>query len=183
VLCIDEAQAMPVESLEALRLLSNLETEKFKLLQIVVFAQPEFNALLDGDGLRQLRQRITFNYALPPLDRGGVAGYVAHRLRVAGYRGLPLFTPKAVEALARASRGVPRLVNILCHKALLAGYGAGVRSIDVPQVKAAIRDTAELLEQRSGVSRLGGEALYRWLGVATAVECGVLVWLAWRVLS
>ncbi len=183
VLCIDEAQVMPVESLEALRLLSNLETEKFKLLQIAVFAQPEFNTLLDSEGLRQLRQRITFNYTLPPLDHDGVAGYVNHRLRIAGYRGLPLFTGKALEALSRASHGVPRLVNILCHKALLAGYGAGLHSIDVPQIKAAVRDTAEILPRRTVFGPLRDEPLYRWLGVATAVECVVLAWLTWSVLS
>jgi MSHA biogenesis protein MshM len=125
VLCIDEAQAMPAESLEALRLLSNLETEKCKLLQIVVFAQPEFDALIRRPELRQLRQRITFSYALPPLDRAGVEGYVRHRLGVAGCPGERLFSPAALAAIHQASRGIPRLVNFLSHKGLMATYGQG----------------------------------------------------------
>ncbi|TLM65209.1 MAG: AAA family ATPase [Deltaproteobacteria bacterium] len=180
VLCIDEAQAMPTESLEALRLLSNLETEKQKLLQIVVFAQPEFNTLLQGDALRQLRQRITFSYELPPLDGAGVAGYIRHRLRVAGYGGGDLFAPAAVAAVAAASRGIPRLVNVLCHKALLAGYGQGVPVVDVAQVAAAIRDTEDAAPSRRG---FWDEPLHRWLGAATAVEAVLLLWLLWSALA
>ena len=180
VLCIDEAQAMPAESLEALRLLSNLETEKEKLLQIVVFAQPEFNVLMQGVNLRQLRQRITFSYELPPLDRAGVEGYVQHRLRVAGYGGSRLFSPAALDAVSRASRGIPRLVNILGHKALMVVYGQGGATVDLPHAIAAIRDT----EDAAPVPRrFWDEPLHRWLGATTAVEAAVLLWLLWSALA
>ncbi len=143
VLCIDEAQAMEDQSLEALRLLSNLETEKRKLLHIVLFAQPELDARLAQPGLRQLRQRIGFAHHLEPLDRKTLEAYVSHRLRVAGWEGGGLFRPRALRRLARASRGIPRLVNILCHKALLAAYGRGAGFIDDEAVRAAIADTED----------------------------------------
>ena len=143
VLCIDEVQVMPEKSLEALRLLSNLETEKRKLLQIVLFGQPELDARLQQPGLRQLRQRLAFSYRLPPLDRQGVSGYVAHRLLVAGHQGGALFSPDAQRLLARGSRGIPRLINILCHKAMLAAYGRGEKHIGTRHVRAAIQDTED----------------------------------------
>lgn len=142
VICIDEAQAMPEESLEALRLLSNLETEKSKLLQIVLFGQPELNERLAQHSLRQLRQRITFSYHLQPLGREELAGYVNHRLLIAGHQGGNLFRPQALQAIYRASHGIPRLVNILCHKALMVAYGQGGRVVDKRQVRAAVRDTS-----------------------------------------
>lgn len=139
---IDEAQVMPLRSLEALRLLSNLETRKEKLLHIVFFAQPEFEQRLAKDNLRQLRQRITFTYTLKPLPSSDLAAYLDHRLRVAGYQGNSLFTPAAVALLYRASKGVPRVVNLLAHKALMVGYGKGDRRITRHMVGAAIKDTA-----------------------------------------
>lgn len=174
VLCIDEAQAMPRDSLEALRLLSNLETEKYKLLQIVVFAQPEINTLLQRDDLRQLRQRITFSYDLPPLDRDGVAGYISHRLLVAGHQGGNLFRPTALDALHRASRGIPRLVNILSHKALMAAYGQGHKVIDTAQVDAAVGDT----EDASPPGRANRDRLFYWgLGAVTLIELLLVAYL------
>jgi MSHA biogenesis protein MshM len=144
VVCIDEAQAMSDVSLEALRLLSNLETEKRKLLQIVLFAQPELDVRLEQNILRQLRQRITFAHHLVPLDRQGVRDYVAHRALIGGRRDGALFTSPALDTLARASKGVPRLVNILCHKALLAAYGQGDATVDRRHVLAAMKDTSEV---------------------------------------
>lgn len=141
VVCIDEAQAMPIATLEALRLLSNVETERRKLLQIVLFGQPELDAALRRPEVRQLQQRIAFHHRLGGLDKGELALYVAHRLRVAGYRGEPLFSPAAVRALYRASRGTPRLINILAHKALLAAYGEGQGKVDRRHVCGAARDT------------------------------------------
>jgi MSHA biogenesis protein MshM len=123
VVCIDEAQAMPLETLESLRLLSNLETEKRKLLQIVLFGQPELDRKLADPSVRQLLQRIAFHYRLAGLAREEIANYLAHRLRVAGYRGEVVFGSRAVRCLHRASRGTPRLLNILAHKSLLAVYG------------------------------------------------------------
>lgn len=141
VLCIDEAQAMPTETLEALRLLTNLETEKRKLLQIVLFGQPELDQKLAQESIRQLKQRISFHYHLGPLDREELARYIEHRLRVAGYKGGRLFHKAAERALHQTSAGVPRLVNILAHKALLMAYGEGRHEVVARHVKAAATDT------------------------------------------
>jgi MSHA biogenesis protein MshM len=141
VVCIDEAQAMPMETLEALRLLSNLETEKRKLLQIVLFGQPELDVKLGRQEARQLLQRIAFHYRLRGVAKSEIADYVAHRLRVAGYRGDGLFTPSALRALHRSSGGVPRLINILAHKSLLAVYGEGRQMVKVRHVRLARKDT------------------------------------------
>src|SRR5690606_1534418 len=141
VLVIDEAQVMPEASIEALRLLTNLETESRKLLQIVLFGQPELDQLLARDTLRQLRQRITFQEYLKPLDRQAVGHYLQHRLAMAGYNGGQLFQPRAVKLLHQASGGIPRLVNVLAHKSLIAAYGAGDREIRPGHVKRAAADT------------------------------------------
>lgn len=141
VLCVDEAQAMPIETLEAVRLLTNLETEKYKLLQVVLFGQPELNARLNREEIRQLKQRITFSYDLQPIDADGMNSYVSHRLVVAGYQGGSLFEPVALRSLYRASRGVPRLINILSHKAMMVAYGRGDKVIADGHIKVAIKDT------------------------------------------
>lgn len=141
VVCIDEAQAMPLETLEALRLLSNLETEKHKLLQIVLFGQPELDEKLAQPSVRQLLQRITFHYRLKGLSRKEVPLYLSHRLRVAGHRREALFGPGATGALYRGSAGIPRLVNILAHKALLAAFGEGKQMVKARHVRKAAKDT------------------------------------------
>ena len=141
VVCIDEAQAMPLETLESLRLLSNLETEKRKLLQIILFGQPELDGKLAEPAVRQLLQRIAFNYRLSGLSRQEVENYLAHRLRVAGYRGERVFGPRAVRCLHRASRGTPRLLNILAHKSLLAVFGEGRHAVRAAHVRQAAADT------------------------------------------
>jgi len=141
VLCLDEAQAMPLETLEALRLLTNLETEKRKLLQVVLFGQPELDQRLAQTSVRQLRQRITFQYRLSMLKEKEVEHYLAHRLRVAGYRGSQLFVPAAVRRLHRASGGVPRLVNIMAHKSLLLAFGEGLQQVLPRHVRSAAADT------------------------------------------
>ncbi|MFB0936571.1 MAG: AAA family ATPase [Propionivibrio sp.] len=141
VVLIDEAQAMPLETLEALRLLSNLETEKRKLLQIVLFGQPELDERLNRPEIRQLRQRIAFHYRLQGIRKSEIGNYVAHRLRVAGYRGEGLFSKNALRALHRASGGTPRLVNILAHKALMAVFGEGRQMAKVRHVRLARNDT------------------------------------------
>lgn len=181
VLCIDEAQAMPRETLEALRLLSNLETEKQKLLQIVVFAQPELDKMLERSDLRQLRQRITFSYDLPTLDRSAVTGYVTHRLKVAGHTDGKLFAEAALDAIYRSSRGVPRLVNILCHKALMAAYGQGQAAVALPQVKMATRDTEDATPLTG--SLLAGSSFYVTIGVITLLEIVLVLYLLRSVLS
>ena len=148
VLCLDEAQAMPTESLEALRLLTNLETEKRKLLQVVLFGQPELDDRLKQKSVRQLRQRITFQYRLGELGGNELDYYLAHRLRVAGYRGNRLFTKSAVRELHRSSGGIPRLVNVLAHKTMLLAYGEGMPHVTPQHVRAAVRDTPAACQTR-----------------------------------
>ncbi len=143
VLCIDEAQTLSPEGLETLRLISNLETEKRKLLQMVLFGQPELDLRLASPALRQLRQRIAFHYRLRGLDDAEVAHYLGHRLRVAGYQGEPLFAPASTRLIRHASGGTPRLINILAHKALLATYGEGGHEVRRRHVRAAVRDSEE----------------------------------------
>ncbi len=141
VLCMDETQAMPLATLETVRLLTNLETEKRKLMQVVLFGQPELDRNLSSESVRQLRQRITFQYVLKALGRKEVADYVAHRLTIAGYSGQALFTSGALAELHAASRGVPRLVNILAHKSLLTLYGEGGRQAERRLGRCAVADT------------------------------------------
>jgi MSHA biogenesis protein MshM len=141
VLCIDEAQAMPDQTLETLRLITNLETEKRKLLHVVLFGQPELDEHLNKPSVRQLKQRITFSYQLHPIDREGMEAYIAHRLLVAGSNGGVHFERGALKKLYQGSGGFPRLINILAHKALLLGYGQGTKRITARHVKLAIADT------------------------------------------
>ena len=166
LLCLDEAQAIPVESLEALRLLTNLETEKRKLLQIVLFGQPELNRKLELDSIRQLAQRITFHYHLGPLSRDDLEYYLAHRLRIAGFTGARLFSRGAVGKLFSASGGIPRLVNILAHKALMLAYGQGKQQVVRGHVVAAASDTLPARRRvwpwLAGASTLAAAAGVTW---------------------
>lgn len=141
VLCLDEAQAIPLESLEAIRLLTNLETEKRKLLQIVLFGQPELNQRLQQDSIRQLNQRIAFHYHLGPLRKADMGYYLAHRLNVANFPGGRLFSRSAIRRLYAASGGIPRLVNIVAHKSLMLAYGEGRQLVETRHVRAAANDT------------------------------------------
>lgn len=154
VLCIDEAQAMPVETMEALRLLTNLETEKQKLLQVILFGQPELDERLNDKNVRQLKQRITFSYQLKPIDRKGMELYLTHRLGVAGYKGGNLFEVSAMGSLFKASRGIPRLINILSHKSMMSAYGQGTKYVDIKNMKAAIRDTEDAQLRHADKSKL-----------------------------
>jgi len=140
VVCLDEVQAMPVQTLESLRLLTNLETEKRKLLQVVLFGQPELDTLLDQPSVRQLKQRITFSYRLLPLNKVAMSTYIGHRLQVAGCLNNNLFTRRAYEQIYKNSKGIPRLINILCHKALLCAYGEGKTRVTHKHVKLAAMD-------------------------------------------
>jgi len=154
VLCLDEAQAMPIETLEALRLLTNLETEKRKLLQVIIFGQPELEDKLNHPAIRQLKQRITFDYHLGPLTRTEPDYYLHHRLRVAGYSGPRMFSPMALWLMQQKTRRTPRLLNIVAHKALLSAYGKGKKSVDTWDVLAAMNDTASL-RSRHGWGKQG----------------------------
>ncbi|AWL10784.1 General secretion pathway protein A [Saliniradius amylolyticus] len=140
-LLIDEAQALPTESIEALRLFSNLETESRKLLQVVLFAQPELDQKLQQRELRQLKQRITFSYQLDSMDPDQLYQYVAHRMKIAGHKGSPVFNRRCCKMLYQATDGTPRIVNVLCHKALMLAYGEGVNQVNKDHIRAAIKDT------------------------------------------
>jgi MSHA biogenesis protein MshM len=141
LVCLDEVQAMPQHTLEAVRLLTNIETEKRKLLQVAIFGQPELEQKLRARAARQLLQRITFQYTLQPLTRDEMEGYLDHRLRVAGYIGGPIYSNGAVRLLHRYSKGTPRLVNILAHKTLMLAFGEGAWQILPRHAKAAASDT------------------------------------------
>ena len=140
VLIIDEAQNLTEELLEQVRLISNIETDDRKLLQIVLMGQPELRDRLNSPRLKQLRQRITVRYHLNALTRTEVGQYIHHRLSLAGSRGLPTFTAPAVWRVYRYSQGIPRLVNALCDKALLAGFVERSNRINYRMVGRAIHE-------------------------------------------
>ncbi|HYP17768.1 MAG TPA: AAA family ATPase [Opitutus sp.] len=144
VLIIDEAQNLKFEVLEQIRLLSNFETDKQKLLQIVLMGQPELKEVLAQEELRQLRQRILVHYELHPLSAHDVQHYVQHRLTLAGATGRPHFTRCALRAIHRASHGIPRIVNNLCDKAMLAAFIRDSDEVSYWDVRRAVRDTENL---------------------------------------
>lgn len=175
VLIIDEAQAMSRDTIEALRLISNLETESRKLLQIVLFAQPELDNRLQQDDLRQLAQRISFHYRLEPFGTTATEAYIRHRLHQAGARSELLFSKPALRLIARASKGIPRLINILCHKCLILSYGKGLQYVDVAQVRLAVKDTPSA---NQGWQALWRKPVFRpWAMIALVVPV-IGVWLA-----
>jgi general secretion pathway protein A len=136
VLIVDEAQTLSPELLEQVRLLTNLETSKQKLLQIILIGQPELRELLDRPEMRQIAQRITGRYHLEPLRKDETRAYVSHRLRVAGTQN-DIFTKRAIDALYKYARGIPRLINVIADRALLAAYTKDQRSVDAKLVSAA----------------------------------------------
>jgi len=140
VVLIDEAHAMPAPSLEQIRLLSNLETSTHKLLQIVLFGQPELNDLLAVPAMRSLRERITQSFALEPLRLSDVAAYLDFRLRAAGYKGPELFGEGPIAILAQASQGLTRRINILADKALLAAFAENTHTITKQHIRMAVND-------------------------------------------
>ena len=147
VLILDESQALPAESLEALRLFTNLETETRKLLQVVLFAQPELDHRLNEPAFRQLKQRITFSYNLRTMDSDEVESYIQHRMVVAGYKGATLFSRRLCKKIAKVTKGTPRLVNILCHKMLMLSYGQGQYQMTNKHLKIACHDTEAINSQ------------------------------------
>ena len=171
LVCLDEAQAMPLESLEVLRLLTNLETEKRKLMQVVLFGQPELDDRLKQNSVRQLRQRISFQYVLKGLRKNELDRYLRHRLAVAGYKGDTLFHRGAVDALQRVTHGTPRLVNIIAHKALLLAYGEGRQQVLARHVRAAAADTPEARR----------DWMAWWWGIAALAVAGIAI--SWMLLQ
>ena len=161
VVLIDEAHAMPAETLEEIRLLSNLESNRHKLMQLVLFGQPELNDVLGRPDMRQLKERITHNFALEPLVREDIAEYLDFRMRAAGYKGPSVFAPAAIREIARASLGLTRRVNILADKALLAAYSQNTHQITARHVKAAVAD--------SEFGTMPGTDRTAWIAAAAAV--------------
>jgi MSHA biogenesis protein MshM len=145
VALIDEAHAMPLETLEEIRLLSNLETSHDKLMQIVLFGQPELDQHLSLPHMRQLKERITHSFQLQPLPANDIKDYVNFRLRAAGYKGPDLFSADALKLIAEASEGLTRRINIYADKTMLAAYAAGTHTITPDHVRAAITDTQIVL--------------------------------------
>jgi type II secretory pathway predicted ATPase ExeA len=141
VVLIDEAHVTPEDTLEQVRLLSNLESSRHKLLQIVLFGQPELDATLAKPSLRQLRDRITHSFRMRPLAAAEVAKYLAFRMRAAGYRGPDVFAPRAASRIARASGGLTRRINILADKSLLAAYSESAHAVTERHAKAAVADS------------------------------------------
>jgi MSHA biogenesis protein MshM len=141
VLVVDEAQCIPENSLEALRLNSNLEAESRSLIQIVLFGQPELDILLAQNRFRQLKQRITYSAELKPMDDASLQHYIQQRMILAGYRGMPVFEKKAIKLMVKATEGIPRLINIIAQKALLSAFGRGQYSVSKADVRAAVNDT------------------------------------------
>jgi MSHA biogenesis protein MshM len=175
VVFIEEAQGMPLATLEELRLLSNLETADHKLLQIVLFGQPELDINLRETAIRQLRERITHSFELQPLQRADTHGYLNFRMRAAGYRGPDLFTPRVARQIARYSQGLIRRINILADKCLLAAYAAGTHAITTGLVRRAARD----------LDPVSGSRPAPWLGwLASAVIAAIVaVVVTWQVVT
>ncbi|MDK9703149.1 MAG: AAA family ATPase [Sulfuritalea sp.] len=186
VVLIDEAHAMPVETLEEIRLLSNLEANRNKLLQLVLFGQPELNDVLARPDMRQLKERITHNFGLEPLVRDDVSHYLDFRMRAAGYRGPIVFSAPALKMIAQTSLGLTRRINILADKSLLAAFSSGSHQIGPKEIKAAIRD-CEFSDATYGgkaarkpqtvwiaaVLALGAVAVMVWLVTAPRTDAGV----------
>ena len=174
IVIVDEAQNLSAETLEQVRLLTNLETPTQKLLQIILIGQPELRTLLDRNDLRQLAQRITGRYHLMPLSSEETQGYVRHRLRVAGAAG-EIFTPAALREIHRVTLGVPRVINVTCDRALLGAYTQEVRRVTPPLVRRAAGEV------------YGRAFAPRWLGwtaaAALAVVVGAAAIVGWRTLQ
>jgi type II secretory pathway predicted ATPase ExeA len=170
VVLVDEAHVMPEETLEQVRLLSNLESNRHKLLQMVLFGQPELDATLAKPSLRQLRDRITHSFRMRPLALPEVKNYVSFRMRAAGYRGPDLFQPRALAIIARASAGLTRRINILCDKALLAAFTESTHAITDRHVRAAVADS-----EFAAVSRPVRPALLVAATLAAGIAVGAVV--------
>ena len=177
VIFVEEAQGMPLATLEEIRLLSNLETKHDKLLQIVLFGQPELDENLNQTNIRQLRERITHSFNLSPLKQQEIGEYLIFRLRAAGYFGPHLFSNAAIAKIAGSAQGLVRRVNILADKSLLATYAENVYQVTPKHVQAAINDSefgAEKLKQQAKKSQLLMWAALLALGLALGYTASLL---------
>jgi MSHA biogenesis protein MshM len=171
VVLIDEAHAMPADTLEEIRLLSNLESNHSKLLQLVLFGQPELNDILARPDMRQLKERITHNFGLEPLVRDDIANYLDFRMRAAGYRGPSVFSLPALKLIAQSSLGLTRRINIIADKSLLAAFSAGSHQIGAKEAQAAIKDC----EFSEATYRGKGAGKNRLLWLAAAILVAALL--------
>ena len=175
VLLIEEAQAMSMQTLEEIRLFSNLETAHYKLLQIVLFGQPELDDHLNVPSMRQLKERITNSFKLPPLTATTIPDYLMFRLRAAGYHGSDLFDEAAIKLINRVSQGIVRRISILADKSLLAAFADNAHSVGEAHVLAAIEDS-EFSNTTAGAMR----SPRRLVTAAIAVLLvGAAIWFAW----
>jgi len=145
ILIIDEAQNLKLSILEEIRMLSNLETDKQKLFQIILVGQPELKAKLESPSLKQLRQRIAVRFHITPLEKDEVAGYIDHRLTVAGSSGQIRFDPDAVDFIYKYTGGIPRIINMVCDKALLAAYVMETRDVRLSMVERSVQELEGLV--------------------------------------
>ena len=171
VLFVEEAQSMPTETLEEIRLLSNLETDQNKLLQMVLFGQPELDEKLAQAHIRQLKERITHSFYLAPFPPDDILQYLNFRLRAVGYRGPDLFSARTAESIKHYSDGLTRRINILADKALLAAYSEGVHSITSRHIKTAAIDS-EFSANRQSTKPWLQRSL--WSGLAAVLMAGIL---------
>lgn len=141
VLVIDEAQALPDDTIEAIRLLGNLETEHNKMLQIILFGQPELDERLNCEHLRQLKQRITFSYKLRPLDKDETFAYLNYRMQAAGFKGSAVFSKRISDCIFKHSGGIPRLVNVIAAKCIMLAYGQGTYNVTKRFVLDSVSET------------------------------------------
>lgn len=175
---VEEAQSMPIETLEEIRLLSNLETTSNKLLQIVLFGQPELDDNLSQVHIRQLKERITHHFYLSPFKAQDTGEYLEFRLRAVGYRGAPVFSPAAVKALHKASQGLLRRINILADKSLLAAFAEKTYVVTPKHVRLAIKDSGFLnYQQNQKQASAWVWLLWLMLGLLLLVALGVWYWL------
>jgi type II secretory pathway predicted ATPase ExeA len=177
VVFVEESQSMPLATLEEIRLLSNLETKNDKLLQIVLFGQPELDDNLRPPNIRQLRERITHSFRLEPLTQGEIREYLMFRMRAAGYRGPDLFSNSVVKHIARTSLGLTRRVNLIADKALLAAFSENTHTLRPKHIEAAVRDSefSQQSPRRAETSRIWGAAALLGVGAAVGIAAYVLL--------
>jgi type II secretory pathway predicted ATPase ExeA len=185
VLLVEEAQAMPLDTLEAIRLLTNLETASSKLLQIVLFGQPELDAHLDLPGMRQLKERITHSFAVPAMDPALVAEFLAFRLTAAGHDGgaEPVFSPQAVRLISDASEGIVRRINVLADKALLAAFADDAATVTAQHARLAIEESPYRSHGRRQWWRLAPSHLRTRTVAIACLMCLLFAAICWSVLA
>ncbi|MGB9129816.1 MAG: AAA family ATPase [Thiobacillus sp.] len=179
VVFVEEAQGIALDNLEFLRLLTNLETATDKLLQIVLFGQPELDAQLAEPRIRQLKDRITLSLNLSPLAETEVAAYLRARLAVAGYRGPDLFQPTLIARMTRLSGGLSRRINVLADKTLLAAYAGQTHTLTPAHLEAAAND-ADMQATQNQPAALFALRRWAWPGVGLAAALGLLAFIAWQ---